>query len=192
MAEKRKKLGAVSTSTENVKDFFYDDLLHFSSTEHLHENDTGTVDYHYDTGVNQWMTVSRSASGWPTLFDRELLMFCMKRVTGYNQKIRLSADHFFNHIGIAVDSENQLDMLMEAFNRLRGICIKAFDESISRKAEIFGLINEAKAVEIDGKGVFIEIHLSDQLFAAIRKSFVVEHDYKTIHLSLKRPAWIKR
>jgi hypothetical protein len=188
----KKYSAAPALSVENDKDFFYKDLLQFSSSEHPHENDTSTLDYRYDTGENLWMTVSCSTAGWPTLFDRELLMFCMKRVTLYNQKMQLPAQPFFNHIGIIADSETQIDMLMDAFNRLRGVCVKAFDESISRKVKIFGLINEAKIVKTDSEEAFIEIYLSDQLFAAIRKSFVVEHDYKTIHLPLKRPAWIKR
>lgn len=148
--------------------------------------DLETFRYEYPN-LNAWVEVIPSAQGRATIFDKDLLLYCIGQVVeGMNRgrpvsrRIQITAYEFFMTTGRS-HGGNQYKRLHETLARLRGTTIKTnvstkgAPDKNSRRGEVFGLIDEAKVVENNGKSIGVEITLSERIFSAISEKHVLTY-----------------
>ncbi|MBL4571819.1 MAG: replication initiator protein A [Gammaproteobacteria bacterium] len=148
--------------------------------------DLETFRYEYPN-LSAWVEVIPSTQGRATIFDKDLLLYCIGQVVeGMNRgrevsrRIQITAYEFFMTTGRSSGGD-QYKRLHETLGRLRGTTIKtnvntkgAADKT-SRRGEVFGLIDDAKVVEHNGKSVGVEITLSERIFNAISEKHVLTY-----------------
>ena len=148
--------------------------------------DLETFRYEYPN-LNAWVEVIPSAQGRATIFDKDLLLYCigqivegMNRGRAVSRRVQITAYEFFMTTGRGHGGD-EYRRLHETLSRLRGTTIKTnistkgSADKTTRRGEVFGLIDDAKIVEHEGKTIGVEITLSDRIFSAINENHVLTY-----------------
>ena len=142
-----------------------------------------------------YIQVSPSAVGRPTIFDKDLLMYCISQVVeGVNRGrkpgklVRITAHDFLKQTGRNTDGR-AYEALLSAAERLRGVTITGTygDNKEGRRGSVKGLIDNATIVEKTGGGrmVNLDIELSDWIFEAVSNERVLT--YHPSYYNLRKP-----
>jgi plasmid replication initiation protein len=156
--------------------------------------DLETFRYEYPN-LNAWVEVIPSTQGRATIFDKDLLLYCIGQVVeGMNRgrevsrRIQITAYEFFITTGRGHGGD-EYRRLHDTLGRLRGTTIKTNintkggADKTSRRGEVFGLIDDAKIVEHEGKTIGVEITLSERIFNAINEKHVLTYSREYFGLS---------
>lgn len=166
-------------------DFFVADLLSwpvkddYASMEHplfaLAKHPLHTI-RHYEHNKNS-ITIAPSAYGMPTIWDKDILIYCCSQLIGGmkqgrkpHQVIRLTAYNLLVSTNRDT-SKRGYDLLQQAFERLAGVRITTnIVTGGIRVREGFGLIEWWRIIEqspTNSRMVSIEVKLSDWFYRAI-------------------------
>lgn len=138
------------------------------------------------------LEVTPSVDGRPTIFDKDLLMFCVSQVVeGENRgrpisrRVRFTAHQFLKATGRGTAGKDYEAMLM-AMKRLRGVTF-TFEGSSGKKrrGEVRGLIDDGKVVETGSRMASVEITLSEWVYEAIESKNVLT--YHPDYYRLRKP-----
>ena len=153
-----------------------------------------TVIRHYEHNGNS-ITITPSVLGMATIFDKDILMYCISKLIEAQNKgrptsktIRLTAYALLKSTNRPLSGVGY-ERLIPTFKRLEGTRIETdIRTNGTRIREGFGIIDKWKIVErssTNNRMVAIEITLSDWLYNAVMASEVLtlHHDY----FDLKRP-----
>lgn len=156
--------------------------------------DLETFRYEYPN-LNAWVEVIPSTQGRATIFDKDLLLYCigqvvegMNRGRAVSRRLQITAYEFFMTTGRG-HSGDEYRRLHDTLARLRGTTIKTnistkgTADKVSRRGEVFGLIDDARIVEHEGKTVGVEITLSERIFNAINEKHVLTYSREYFKLT---------
>lgn len=145
--------------------------------------------------LNAWMEVIPSTQGRATIFDKDLLLYCIGQVVeGMNRgrevsrRLQITAYDFFVTTGRGHGGD-EYRRLHDTLGRLRGTTIrtnintKGSADKTTRRGEVFGLIDDARIVEHEGKTIGVEITLSERIFNAISEKHVLTYSREYFKLS---------
>jgi plasmid replication initiation protein len=189
-----------------VRDFFIADILDWAlkddchSMEHpifsLSKTPDRKVRHYEHNGIH--VTVAPSAYGRATIWDKDILLYCVSVLTeGLNQArevsrtVRLTAYDFLvttnRHTG-----GRDYDLLAAALNRLKGTVINTDIETNGKRQRAgFGLIDNWQIIErsyTSGRMSAVEITLNEWLFNAVvaREILTLNRDYFRLDGGLER------
>jgi plasmid replication initiation protein len=189
-----------------VRDFFIADILDWAlkddrhSMEHpifsLSKTPDRKVRHYEHNGIH--VTVAPSAYGRATIWDKDILLYCVSVLTeGLNQgrevsrTVRLRAYDFLvttnRHTG-----GRDYDLLAAALNRLKGTVINTDIETNGKRQRAgFGLVDNWQIIErfqASGRMSAVEITLNEWLFNAIiaREILTLNRDYFRLDGGLER------
>ena len=189
-----------------VRDFFIADILDWALKDDRHSMEhpifslSTTPDRkvrHYEhNGIH--VTVAPSAYGRATIWDKDILLYCVSVLTeGLNQgrevsrTVRLRAYDFLvttnRHTG-----GRDYDLLAAALNRLKGTVINTDIETNGKRQRAgFGLVDNWQIIErfqASGRMSAVEITLNEWLFNAIiaREILTLNRDYFRLDGGLER------
>ena len=145
--------------------------------------------------LNAWVEVIPSTQGRATIFDKDLLLYCIGQVVeglnrgrGVSRRIQITAYEFFVTTGRGHGGD-EYRRLHDTLGRLRGTTIrtnintKGSADKTTRRAEVFGLIDDARIVEHEGKTIGVEITLSERIFNAISEKHVLTYSREYFRLT---------
>lgn len=145
--------------------------------------------------LNAWVEVIPSTQGRATIFDKDLLLYCIGQVVeGLNRgravsrRIQITAYEFFVTTGRGHGGD-EYRRLHDTLGRLRGTTIrtnintKGSTDKTTRRAEVFGLIDDARIVEHEGKTIGVEITLSERIFNAISEKHILTYSREYFKLT---------
>ena len=152
--------------------------------------------FRYETPKKDaWIEVVPSTHGRPTIFDKDLLLYCIGQIIEaknrgrtVSRRIQITAYEYFISTGRGY-SGGEYKRLHNALGRLRGTTIrtnittKGTSNNNTSRGDVFGLIDDARIVESDGKTIGLEITLSDRLFNAINENHVLTYSRDYFKLS---------
>ena len=149
--------------------------------------DLETFRYEYPT-LNAWVEVVPSTHGRATIFDKDLLLFCIGQIVeGINRgrepsrRIHITAYEFFMATGRRSHGGDEYRRLYDTLGRLRGTTIRTnintngISNKTTKRGEIFGLIDDAKIIEHGGRSIGVAITLSERIFNAINEKQVLTY-----------------
>ena len=150
----------------------------------------------YENGGN-FIEISPSAKGLATVFDRDILIFCISQlIAALNEGRTVSKTVSFKVIDYLIATGKPVGgsayiRAEEALERLRGTSIKTnIVTGEERQWLIFGLVESAKTVRRDSDGVLqdVQVTLSDWVFNAIQAKEVltISKDYFRLRKPLER------
>lgn len=153
--------------------------------------------FRYEKG-KQWIEVSPGQHGRPTIFDKDLLMYAIGQIMeGINRerpvsrRVKITGYDYMRATARGTNGRAYESMILAA-NRLRGLTITtnmSGEGDISRRANVFGLVDEVVIIEKKGeRALHFEITLSERLFADIEAKRVLT--YNPAYFQLTSP--IKR
>lgn len=145
--------------------------------------------------LNAWVEVIPSTQGRATIFDKDLLLYCIGQVVeGMNRgrevsrRLQITAYEFFVTTGRGHGGD-EYRRLHDTLGRLRGTTIrtnintKGSADKTTRRGEVFGLIDDARIVEHEGKTIGVEITLSERIFNAISEKHVLTYSREYFKLT---------
>jgi plasmid replication initiation protein len=146
---------------------------------------------------DSFIEVTPSAKGMATVFDRDILIFCISQlIAALNEKRDVSKTVSFRVIDYLVATGKPIGgsaymRAEEALERLRGTSIKTnIVTGEERQWQVFGLVDSAKTIRRDADGVLqdVQVTLSDWVFNAIRAKEVltISRDYFRLKKPLER------
>jgi plasmid replication initiation protein len=151
-----------------------------------------TAKWIYQNGDTR-LEVSPSTHGRPTIFDKDLLMYCISQVVeGGNRgkqisrRVQFTAHQFLKATGRGTAGKDYTAMF-EAMKRLRGVTL-SFEghQGKARRAEVKGLIDSAEVVEsTTTRMASVEITLSEWVYEAIESKHVLT--YHPDYYKLRKP-----
>lgn len=150
----------------------------------------------YENGGN-FIEISPSAKGLATVFDRDILIFCISQlIAALNEGRTVSKTVSFKVIDYLIatgkpEGGSAYIRAEEALERLRGTSIKTnIVTGEERQWLIFGLVESAKTARRDSDGVLqdVQVTLSDWVFNAIQAKEVltISKDYFRLRKPLER------
>lgn len=150
----------------------------------------------YENGEN-YIEISPSAKGMATVFDRDILIFCISQlIAALNDGREVSKTVSFKVSDYIVATGkpaggSAYNRAEEALERLRGTTIKTnIHTGDERQWNVFGLVESAKTVRRDVDGVLqeVQVTLSDWVFNAIQAKEVltISRDYFRLKKPLER------
>lgn len=140
-----------------------------------------------------YLEVTPSQAGRPTIFDKDLLMYCISQVVeGMNRgraihkRVQITAYDFLR-CTYRGTSGRDYEALLGSMKRLRGVTITSNIGNKRRRGQVLGLIDSAEVIERDDKGrmINIEVVLSDWILKAISDKFVLT--YSSDYYKLRKP-----
>ncbi len=142
-----------------------------------------------------FIRVTPSRAGRPTIFDKDLLMYCISQVVeGMNRgrqvskRVQITAYDFLKSTNRGTSGREYLAM-MAALERLRGVTIttNTGGKGKSRRGQVRGLIDSADVIERDDRGrmLSVEIELSEWIFKAITDKSILT--YSPHYYRLRKP-----
>lgn len=140
-----------------------------------------------------FLEVMPSQAGRPTIFDKDLLMYCISQVAeGMNRgrpltkRVQITAYAFLKSTARGT-SGRDYEALLASIQRLRGVTITTNIRAKSRRAHVRGLIDSADIIESDQKGrmVSIQIELSDWILDAVSNKQILT--YSSDYYRLRKP-----
>lgn len=145
----------------------------------------------YDNG-NSWAEVRPGAKGLATVFDRDILIYCISQLIAamndgrpISSKLRLRAHDLLVATNRDTSGRGYLQ-LREAFERLQGTQIATNIVTGGKDIfDVFGLINRARIVREtrDGRMQEVEIELSEWVFQAVEAQEVLTLDRRYFQLA---------
>lgn len=141
--------------------------------------------WRYENG-DTYVEVAPSQYGRPTIFDKDLLMYCISQVVeGMNrgrtisQRVQIVAHDYLRATGRGTGGKDY-EAMLSAIQRLRGVTITTNIGRKTRRAEVRGLIESATVIESDGRNrmISIEMVLSDWIFEAITTKRILTYSPK--------------
>ena len=150
----------------------------------------------YQNGDN-FIEVTPSAKGMATVFDRDILIFCISQlIAALNEGRPVSKTVSFKIIDYLVATGKPVGgsaylRAEDALERLRGTSIKTnIVTGEERQWTIFGLVESAKTVRRDSDGALLDVQvtLSDWVFNAIqaKEILTISKDYFRLRKPLER------
>ena len=150
----------------------------------------------YENGPN-YIEISPSAKGIATVFDRDILIFCISQlIAALNDGREISKTVSFKVVDYLVATGKPIggsaySRAEDALERLRGTSIKTnIVTGEERQWTVFGLVESAKTVRRDGDGVLTEVQvtLSDWVYNAIQAKEVltISRSYFRLRKPLER------
>jgi len=140
-----------------------------------------------------FIEVTPSQAGRPTIFDKDLLMYCISQVVeGMNRgrqvskRVQIVAYDFLRSTGRGSGGKDY-EAMLASMKRLRGVTITTNAGQKNRRAHVRGLIDSADVIERDDRGrmVNVEIELSDWIFKAVTDKNVLT--YSPNYYRLRKP-----
>lgn len=140
-----------------------------------------------------FLEVIPSQSGRPTIFDKDLLMYCisqaaegMNRGRPVTKRVQITAYAYLKATSRGT-SGRDYDALLSSIQRLRGVTITTNIRAKGRRAHVRGLIDSADIIENDDKGrmVSIQIELSDWIIEAVSSKQILT--YSPDYYRLRKP-----
>ncbi|MCE2661005.1 MAG: replication initiator protein A [Rubrivivax sp.] len=145
----------------------------------------------YENG-DRWAEVRPSTKGMATVFDRDILIYCISQLVSavndgrpITQRLRLRAYDLLVATNRDTSGRGYLQ-LREALERLQGTQIATNVITGGREVfDVFGLINRARIVREtrDGRMQEVEIELSDWVFQAVEAQEVLTLDRQYFQLA---------
>ncbi len=145
----------------------------------------------YENG-EKWAEVRPSVKGLATVFDRDVLIYCISQLIAalndgrpISQRLRLRAYDLLVATNRDTSGRGYLQ-LREALERLQGTQIATNVVTGGREVfDVFGLINRARIVREtrDGRMQEVEIELSDWVFQAVEAEEVLTLDRRYFQLA---------
>ena len=145
----------------------------------------------YQNG-DTWAEVEPSSKGLATVFDRDVLIYCISQLVAavnggrpISKTLRLRAHDLLIATNRDTSGRGYLQ-LKETFERLRGTQIKTNIVTGGKEEwDVFGLIDRAKIVREsrDGRMQEVEIQLSDWVFQAVEAQEVLTLDRRYFQLA---------
>jgi len=145
----------------------------------------------YDNGQS-WAEVRPGAKGLATVFDRDILIYCISQLVSamndgrpISSKLRLRAHDLLVATNRDTSGRGYLQ-LREAFERLQGTQIATNIVTGGKETfDVFGLINRARIVREtrDGRMQEVEIDLSEWVFQAVEAQEVLTLDRRYFQLA---------
>lgn len=138
----------------------------------------------YERGES-WIEISPSRHGLATVFDRDILIYCISQCVGaLNEGRAVSKRMRFRAFDLLVATNRQTsgrgyELLKDAMRRLQGTQIETNLRQGGREYfKVFSLIDAAEIVKEtrDGRMLEVEITLSDWVFDAIENNHVLTLD----------------
>lgn len=150
----------------------------------------------YENGDN-YIEISPSAKGLATVFDRDILIFCISQlIAALNAGREVSKTVSFKVSDYIVATGkpaggSAYGRAEDALERLRGTSIKTnIHTGEERQWQVFGLVESAKTIRRDNDGVLqeVQVTLSDWVFNAIQAKEVltISRDYFRLKKPLER------
>ena len=147
----------------------------------------------YERG-GAWLEVTPSVKGLATVYDRDILIYCISQVMAalnegrqVHRTLRFKAYDLLVATNRGTDGRGY-DQLKASFERLRGTTISTnITTGGIEQIEIFGLIEKARIVREtrDGRMLDLEVTLSDWVFNAIEGREVLTLNRK--YFQLRKP-----
>lgn len=145
----------------------------------------------YENG-EKWAEVRPSVKGLATVFDRDILIYCISQLVAavndgrqISQRLRLRAHDLLVATNRDSSGRGYLQ-LREALERLQGTQITTNIVTAGKEVfDVFGLINRARIVREtrDGRMQEVEIELSDWVFQAVEAQEVLTLDRRYFQLA---------
>lgn len=141
-----------------------------------------------------WAEINPSAKGLATMYDRDILIYCISQVVAaLNDNRQVSRTLRFKAYDLLVATNRGTDgrgyeQLKAALERLRGTTISTnITTGGIEQLDVFGLIDRAKVAREtrDGRMIEVEITLSDWVFNAIEQNDVLTLNRK--YFQLRKP-----
>jgi len=140
------------------------------------------------------LEVTPSGDGRPTIFDKDLLMYCISQVVeGVNRgkaisrRVSFTAHQFLKATGRGTAGKDY-DTMFEAMKRLRGVTLsmEGGKSKKKRRAKVDGLIDSAVVNEsADERMTSVEITLSEWIYEAVEHKHVLT--YHPDYYQLRKP-----
>ena len=147
----------------------------------------------YYTHNGQWLEIVPSVKGLPTVYDRDILIFCISQiVAAFNKKntihktLRFKAHHLLISINRHTNGQAYEDLKI-ALERLRGTTITTnIVTGGIKQFEVFGLIERARFIYNSKYKISnIEITISDWILNAIKNNEILTLNKN--YFNLRRP-----
>jgi len=155
--------------------------------------DRQTFRYEYPN-MDAWVEVVPSTHGRATIFDKDLLLYCIGQIVEaknrgreISRRIQITAYEFFMTTGRGHGGD-EYRRLHDTLGRLRGTTIRTNINtkgvsSSTKRGEVFGLIDDARIIEHSGKSIGVEITLSERIFTAINDKHVLTYSRSYFQLT---------
>jgi len=183
-------------------DLFVADIIDISPKGDLHsmeypifaissKKDTKTKRFENPNG--NWLEVIPSINGRATIHDKDLLLYCfgqiaeaMNRGKMVSRRVKITAYDYLISTNRDTDGKSYKS-IGDTLARLRGTTFKSnINNPESKKGDVFGLIDSGTAVtDKNGRLDYIEIVLSEQLFASITNNKILT--YNRDYFKLRSP-----
>jgi plasmid replication initiation protein len=153
--------------------------------------DTETFRYENST-TGAWIEIIPSAAGRATIFDKDLLIYCisqiaesMNRGRPIGRRVRLSAYDYMVSTGRDT-SGREYRRIHDTLARLRGTTFKSnltANGELNQRGVVFGLIDDAELNMANGRMTSLEVTLGERLFNAISDKRLLTYSRAYFELS---------
>lgn len=147
----------------------------------------------FENPNGNWLEVIPSINGRATIHDKDLLLYCfgqiaeaMNRGKMVSRRVKITAYDYLISTNRDTDGKSYKS-IGDTLARLRGTTFKSnINNPESKKGDVFGLIDSGTAVtDKNGRLDYIEIVLSEQLFASITNNKILT--YNRDYFKLRSP-----
>ena len=155
--------------------------------------DTETFRYE-NPSSGAWIEILPSAAGRATIFDKDLLIYCisqlaeaMNRGRPTGRRVRLNAYDYMVSTGRDT-SGREYQRLHDTLARLRGTTFKSNvtgNGELNQRGAVFGLIDDAEINMVNGRMTSLEITLGERLFNAVSDKRLLT--YSRLYFQLSSP-----
>ena len=139
-----------------------------------------------------WLEILPSAAGRATIFDKDLLIYCisqlaeaMNRGRPTGRRVRMNAYDYMVATGRNT-SGREYQRLHDTLARLRGTTFKtnvSANGELNQRGAVFGLIDDAEINMINGRMTSLDITLGERLFNAISDKRLLTYSRQYFQLS---------
>jgi len=146
--------------------------------------------------TGNWLEIIPSADGRATIHDKDLLIYAFGQIAEAAQKgrktsrrIKITAYDYLTITNRGTDGKSY-KAIGDTLARLRGTVVRSnivnTANHLSKKAEVFGLIDYGSAVtDNQGRLEYFEVMISEQLYNAITNNQILE--YNREYFTLRSP-----
>lgn len=142
--------------------------------------------------TGEWIEIIPSVDGRATIHDKDLLLYCFGQIAEANnrgkptsRKVHMVAYDYLTTTKRGTDGKSY-KAIGDTLARLRGTTFKTnilAKDKLSKKSEVFGLIDYGKAVTDDkGRLQHVEVVISEQLFKAVTNNNILTYNMKYFDL----------
>lgn len=148
-----------------------------------------TQKFRYENpNTGAWIEILPSSEGRATIFDKDLLIYCISQIAeGMNRgrktarRVRFNAYDFMISTG-RTTSGRDYRRVHDTLARLRGTTFKSnvsHNGELNQRGTVFGLIDDAEVNMSNGRMTSIEVTIAERLYAAIsdKRLLTYSRDY---------------